>query len=92
MYEKEKVEINQGINQIGEADEVFKERLVSFCIFGVYSCDRLKSSLKNAVNSRKIAITKEEKRLVTAKSRLCKSLSVHVLSPHPLTLTNNNNN
>ena len=29
MYEKEKVEINQGIKQIGELDEVFKERLVS---------------------------------------------------------------
>lgn len=29
MYEREKVEINQGIKQIGELDEVFKERLVS---------------------------------------------------------------
>ena len=37
--------------------------------------------MKGAINSRKIAITKEEKRLVTAKSRLCKSfVLVHVLS------------
>ena len=35
--------------------------------------DRLKRILKSAVNSRKTAITKEEKRLVSAKSRLCKS-------------------
>lgn len=28
MYEREKVEINQGIKQIGEEDEVFKKRLV----------------------------------------------------------------
>ena len=28
MYEREKVEINQGIKQIGEEDEVFKQRLV----------------------------------------------------------------
>ena len=28
MYEKEKVEINQGTKQIGEEDEVFKQRLV----------------------------------------------------------------
>lgn len=28
MYEKEKVEINQGIKQIGEEEEVFKQRLV----------------------------------------------------------------
>lgn len=35
MYEKEKVEINQGIKQIGEEDEVFKQRLVSLVFFGV---------------------------------------------------------
>lgn len=29
MYEKEKVEINEGITQTGEEDEVFKQRLVS---------------------------------------------------------------
>ena len=28
MYEREKVEINQGMKQIGEEDEVFKKRLV----------------------------------------------------------------
>ena len=32
MYEKEKVEINRGIKQIGEEDEVFKQRLVSFVL------------------------------------------------------------
>lgn len=73
MYENEKLKINQGINKIGEEDEVFKQRLVS--LIPPALCDRLKSSLKSAVSSRKIAITKEEKRLITAKSRLCKSLS-----------------
>ena len=32
MYEKEKVEVNQGIKQIGELDERFKERLVSLVL------------------------------------------------------------
>ena len=73
MYEKEKVEINRGIKQIGEEDEVFKQRLVSL-VFLVLTRRLAQRTLKSAVNSRKIAITKEEKRLVTAKSRLCKGL------------------
>ena len=79
MYEKEKVEINQGIKQIGEEDEVFKQRLVSLVFFCVNPMIGSKDHLKNAVNSRKAAITREEKRLVTAKSRLCKNF----LIPNP---------
>jgi hypothetical protein len=32
MYENEKLKINQGINKIGEEDEVFKQRLVSLIL------------------------------------------------------------
>ena len=35
MYEKEKVEINHGIKQIGEQDEVFKQRLVRLLFLAI---------------------------------------------------------
>ena len=35
MYEKEKVEINHGIKQIGEEDEVFKQRLVRLLFLAI---------------------------------------------------------
>ena len=35
IYEKEKVQINRGLNKIGEEDEVFKERLVSLLLLAL---------------------------------------------------------